>query len=229
VVFDADGPRLVEVTPAAPLGALPYGNYPEHEVSVEPGATVVLYTDGLVERPGEPLGDGIARLIEVLRGAASAEEACDRLARNLVAPGGPRDDVAIVALENTAIPRELRLSLPADPRVLSQVRRVVRRWLRDRGAGDEEVTQITLAISEACANAIEHAYSPAPAAFAVAADTAGDEVTFTVSDTGNWRAPRGQNRGRGLTIMEAAMDDVQVGPTTGGTKIVMRRRLARAR
>jgi anti-sigma regulatory factor (Ser/Thr protein kinase) len=54
---------------------------------------------------------------------------------------------------------------------------------------------------------------------------AGDGVVITIRDAGSWRAPRGEDRGRGLTIIETAMDAVDVNTTANGTEIVMRRRI----
>ncbi|HEY3726163.1 MAG TPA: SpoIIE family protein phosphatase [Solirubrobacteraceae bacterium] len=219
--------RVLEVPPAAPLGAFPYGGSHEHEASLSPGETLVLYTDGLVERPRVPLSTSIDRLCKVLRGADSAEEACEQAIDHFVPAGGPRDDVAIVAVQNGRVPIELRMRLPADPRVLADVRHALRRWLRDRGADRKATTETTLAVNEACTNAIEHAYSPAPAEFELRASAIDGEVTIVVSDSGRWRAPRGSHRGRGLAIIDAAMDEVEVNSTTVGTDILMRRRLKR--
>jgi hypothetical protein len=47
-----------------------------------------------------------------------------------------------------------------------------------------------------------------------------------VRDTGQWRAPRGSNRGRGTAIMESASDVVAIGRGAQGTEVVIRRRLA---
>ena len=102
---------------------------------------------------------------------------------------------------------------------------MLRRWLRHQGADDAQTMEITLAVSEACTNAIEHAYSPAPAEFTLHAAAVDGEVTFVVTDAGRWRAPRGQDRGRGLTIIRAAMDDVEVNSSETGTEIVMHRKL----
>ena len=86
---------------------------------------------------------------------------------------------------------------------------------------------MTIAVSEACANAIEHAYAPVPGHVRAPRGRRTDgEITMTVRDGGRWRAPRGQNRGRGLSIIVAAMDDVQIDRTAEGTEIVMRRRIA---
>ena len=115
--------------------------------------------------------------------------------------------------------------LPAAPHILSEARYSLRRWLRHGGATDAESAEITMAVSEACTNAVEHAYSPAPAAFTLAARRSGDEVVITVRDGGQWRPPRGSNRGRGLTIIKAAMDAVQINTTAKGTEITMQRRL----
>ena len=227
VIVAADRTRLLEVPPCAPLGAYPYGTCHEHELRLEADELLVMYTDGLVERRGQPLNDGLDELLEVLAGVGSAEEACLAAIGSLGGADGPRDDIAIVALHNQPIPAELELELPAVPSVLAHVRRLMRRWLRDRGAGSSEIVEMTMAVSEACANAVEHAYSPAPHVFRVQARTEGAEVIVAVRDTGRWRAPRGRNRGRGLTIIEAAMDTVRVSSTSDGTEIVMRRMLDR--
>jgi len=227
VVVGANGGRIVDITPSAPLGAFSYGRVQEQELVLRPGETLVFYTDGLVERPGTPLTDSIDTLLEVVSDAASVDDLCRRAVERLVPPGGLRDDVAIVAIQNTEIDNELDLHLPADPKILSEIRLVLRRWLRHHGANDSETLEITLAVSEACTNAIEHAYSPAPAQFTVRATALDELLTFTVADAGSWRAPRGRDRGRGLTIIRAAMDEVEVNSSDTGTEIIMQRKIAR--
>jgi len=100
--------------------------------------------------------------------------------------------------------------------------------LRAEGASAEAVAEITIAVSEACANAVEHAYGPGRGTFAVEAGRSGDDALITVSDRGHWRPPRGENRGRGLTIMQAAMDEVDVTMGESGTRVRMRRRIGSA-
>jgi anti-sigma regulatory factor (Ser/Thr protein kinase)/putative methionine-R-sulfoxide reductase with GAF domain len=216
---------VLDVQPGPPLGAFPYGSCPELELTVGTGEMIVMYTDGLVERRGNALARGIDELLDLVSGGASAEHACRLAMEGLVPPEGLDDDLAIVALHNTPVPAELRLRLAASPEVLSDVRAIMRRWLRARGAEAEELTEITLAVGEACANAIEHAYSPAPASFELEATETDGEVAITVRDVGRWRAARGENRGRGLDIIEAAMTELALTPTDAGTEVVMRRRL----
>jgi serine phosphatase RsbU (regulator of sigma subunit) len=74
------------------------GRRSDHTVVLEPGASVVFYTDGLIERRGRSLDDGFARLLEVLGGHAAedAEALCERLA---ALRGEARDDdVALLVL-----------------------------------------------------------------------------------------------------------------------------------
>jgi anti-sigma regulatory factor (Ser/Thr protein kinase)/putative methionine-R-sulfoxide reductase with GAF domain len=227
LVVRSDGVTVVDVIPAPPLGAIPYGSCTEVEVTVGPGEMVMLYTDGLVERRAVPLSDSIDLLRGIVAGANSAEEICRVAFDQLIPEGGPRDDVAIVALKNGEIPAELDMRLAADPHMLADIRRILRRWLRAGGADDRDTVEITLAVSEACTNAIEHAYSPAPADFHLHASMIDGEARVVVSDAGRWRAPRGANRGRGLKIIETAMDEVAVNAAASGTQIVMTRRLGR--
>jgi anti-sigma regulatory factor (Ser/Thr protein kinase)/putative methionine-R-sulfoxide reductase with GAF domain len=227
VVISASDVRLLEVNPAPPLGAFPYGRCPEHQLSLGTGEILLLYTDGLVERRGVSLTVGMEALARTVRGAESPRDACARAVAGMVPVFGLRDDVAIVGLQNAQVPDELHLTLPAEPRTLAQVRRILRRWLTERGAGEVEVSEMTIAVSEACANAIEHAYAPSPATFELHGWRQNGEIMLTVRDGGRWRSPRGQNRGRGLSVMVAAMDDVDIDRTAAGTEVVMRRRIAR--
>ena len=100
-----------------------------------------------------------------------------------------------------------------------------RRWLQRHGADEDETYDITVACQEACANAVEHAYAPGPAGFDVEAEHAGGEIRLTVRDRGHWRDARGTHRGRGLPIMEALMDTVDIQHSADGTAVQMRRAL----
>jgi anti-sigma regulatory factor (Ser/Thr protein kinase) len=228
IVANGDA-SVVDLTPGAPLGGFPYGGCPEQELWLRTGDTIVLYTDGLVERRGIPLSQGMDELAAVVREARSPEHACQLAVERMVPAEGLEDDLAIVALCSTVVPEELHLELSADPDVLSRVRRHLRRWLRERGAVEPLISEVALAANEACANAIEHAYPPGPASFELDARTTGadeaTEVVITVRDRGRWRPPRGESRGRGLTIIDGAMDSLDINPTPNGTEIVMRRRL----
>jgi anti-sigma regulatory factor (Ser/Thr protein kinase) len=217
--------RTLAIEPAPPLGSFAYIRIEQHHMLLAPGETLVLYTDGLIERPGCPLDTSIEDLLGLMSGATSAESACVLAVEQFVPPEGLRDDVAIVAVENSPIPEQLRLRLPAVATVLAPLRRGVRRWLRSRGAREPDLTEIAMALNEACANAIEHAYSPSPAEFSLEATVEDWVVTIVVTDQGRLREPRGQGRGRGLIMVRAAMDEVEVTSGESGTTVLMRRKL----
>jgi serine phosphatase RsbU (regulator of sigma subunit) len=115
VVASAGHLPPVLIRPDGRLGLLPVGCSPpfgleappavEHSVRVAPGSTLFLYTDGLVERPGLAIEDGIESLLEVLSGAGSAcgplDELCEKALANRPAETEPSDDIALLALRWT--------------------------------------------------------------------------------------------------------------------------------
>jgi anti-sigma regulatory factor (Ser/Thr protein kinase)/putative methionine-R-sulfoxide reductase with GAF domain len=229
LVISAEGEaRLLDVRPAPPLGALPFAQFEETHGRLEEGDALALYTDGLVELRGVPLPETLERLrtaAEAPAAGASADGLCDTLLDAMVPERAADDDIAVVALRRLPVPSALHLRLAAEPDVLARMRRTLRRWLHAHRAGEPDVQAITLACGEACANAIEHAYPPGPASFELHAEVADGAVTLTVRDHGGWRAPRGEHRGRGLELMEAIMDDLEVRRSDGGTEIRMRKEL----
>ncbi len=227
LVIDPDGrARYLQVSGDVALGVSRAWRYREHEAALPAGSTIVLYTDGVVERRGEPLDDGLERLRRVAeRGHPDVEALCDAILEELVA--GPSDDVAVLAARLEPLGDRLTTSWPAQADVLSGIRQLLRRWLRHHGARDDEAYDIVVACQEACANAIEHAYAPGDEAFTLDASVTAGVVEITIRDHGRWRAARGRHRGRGMPIMETLMDAVHVEQTPDGTAVVLRRRLGR--
>ncbi|MFJ2093247.1 PP2C family protein-serine/threonine phosphatase [Streptomyces sp. NPDC087901] len=84
-----------------PLGARPeHVPRPEATTTFANGATLVLYTDGLVERRTEDIDTGLARLADSLvrHGQAEPEDLADALLADLLPPGGNTDDTALVII-----------------------------------------------------------------------------------------------------------------------------------
>jgi anti-sigma regulatory factor (Ser/Thr protein kinase) len=228
ILRDDGAATFLEHLPSVPLGVLPYGRYRVFEGPLGPGAGVLLYTDGLVERRGVALGDGLERLREAVGSAPhDAEALCDHVLGQVLPDGPPGDDVALLALRNAPIggPR-LHLALPADPDELSVIRHTLERWLESANVTERDAYRITLATNEACMNAIEHARGRTD--FEVDAAISGDDVDVTVRDQGRWRSPRPSGvGGRGLDMMRELMDAVEVTPADGGTLVHMRRSVKR--
>jgi anti-sigma regulatory factor (Ser/Thr protein kinase) len=133
--------------------------------------------------------------------------------------------VAVLAARLLALPDRLQRRWPADARVLRDVRDVMRRWLAKWNVAEDAAFDITVAVHEACTNAIDHAYGPGGGEFELDATEKDGAIVVSVHDSGGWRDPRGSGRGRGLPIMRALMDSVEVSRREGGTTVVVRRAL----
>ena len=218
--------HFLEGDRSVPLGVLPFPSFEENSVRIEPGGAVVLYTDGLVERPGEHIDEGLERLAGIVRDApAEPERLCDYMLEQLVPADGAPDDVALLALQNLPMGDTFKVELPTQPEALASMRSLLRRWLGHAEGSEQEIAEITTACGEAATNAIEHAGAGGSMPFEVGGRLEGREIQLTVRDFGSWRAPREGDQGRGLSLMRALMDSVEVEPGGEGTTVTLRRRL----
>lgn len=193
-------------------------------VEVTPGAGFCFYTDGLVERRGVPLDDGLERLRQTVT-AGSAESVCAAIMSAMIGDTTAEDDVAILLMRRLG-PAELGpldMRMPAVPASLHPLRAALRRWLTEAGVGWEDVTDILLATGEAVANAVEHAYGPRGGTVHLHVAREGGEVVATIVDAGQWRSPRGKHRGRGLALLDGAADAVHIERSHSGTRVVLRK------
>ena len=227
VIDPAGSARFLEEGRSVPLGAHAGTHYREAVVQLEPGSTIVLYTDGLIERRGSSLNEGLERLVSEASGRpADPESLCDRLIGSLVGKEPPPDDVALLAAHVVTVPDErLELELPCRPTTLAPLRRMLRHWLSGVRASPVELQDILVAVSEAATNAIEHAYGPIEASYRVEGWRSEDRVTVTVTDSGSWRERRGVGRGRGTHLMRGLMDGFELHASGAGTVVELERRL----
>jgi serine phosphatase RsbU (regulator of sigma subunit) len=81
------------------LGVDPRQPRTDHGTVLAPGSTVLLYTDGLVERRDRDIDDGTRALVDALAQCAGLplDELCDRLLERLFLPDA-EDDVAVLAV-----------------------------------------------------------------------------------------------------------------------------------
>jgi GAF domain-containing protein/anti-sigma regulatory factor (Ser/Thr protein kinase) len=208
------------------LGASEIGSFPAQSHPLPAGTTVMLYTDGLVESRGASIDVGLERLRVLAEGVSEPEALCVAATDQLV-PESPDDDIAMIAARLKPVDERLSGTWPAEKDVLVDVRLVLRRWLHAHGADEGESYDIVVACQEACANAVEHAYGPGPRSFDLQATFVDGRVIVTVRDHGRWRPPRGTHRGRGLAMMRALMEHVEVTHTDEGTVVVLERSLQR--
>ena len=130
-------------------------------------------------------------------------------------------------------PSPLAVDLVADSTVLRDVRRLVRDWARSAALDADTTDDLLLAVGEAAANAVEHAYGGTPGRLRVDATVVGGErVAVTVADEGRWRtAPADPGfRGRGLQLLrELSAGSVAVERGTQGTVVRLAIPLSTAR
>lgn len=126
------------------------------------------------------------------------------------------------APERIAGPGPLRITMPAAADELGPMRRTVARWARSAGLGESLSTDLQLAVGEAVANGVEHAYRDAsPGTVEIALELQDDAVAARVSDRGHWRRPPALPgyRGRGLAMIRALARDVRIRPGVRGTVV----------
>jgi anti-sigma regulatory factor (Ser/Thr protein kinase) len=207
-----------------PIGALSDATYPTLEGELGPGSRLLLYTDGLVEDRSVGIDIGLAELTgDVAKPVDHVEDLLDTLLAK-AARRTRRDDIALLALQATE-PQEFVLRLPAEPTRLSVLRRRLEDFLTAHDVPETDRFDLTVAVSEAAANAIEHPVDPAEAVITVEASIEDRVVSVTVTDTGRWRPAESAGfRGRGLALI-GALTELSVARTEEGTSVTLRRRL----
>lgn len=120
----------------------------------------------------------------------------------------------------------MEIEIPAHPSVLAGLRRRLRAWLELRGLNEADRADAVLAISEACNNAVEHAYENNEGTIDLLIEHDGDSLRITIDDHGAWRPVRpSPDRGRGSSIMRSVMDRADIAHDDNGTRVTLERRL----
>ena len=234
--------RFLPGTGGTPLGTS--GSFPVRADRLAPGDLILLYSDGILERPGRSLTGSSSELAHVAAdsaagralhdpGATGAERACTQTVELLVRATGHTDDITLLAAQRVDPPGRLDLALPAEPRSLRRWRAEIGGWLASLGASEDDVFRLQHAFGELLTNAIEHAFDadarPEDAAVRMHAELDPEgTVEATISDRGRWREPvRRSQRGRGLALTTQLVESVRVAPAAEGTEATVRHPLTR--
>jgi PAS domain S-box-containing protein len=214
---------------SVPLGVQKTGPRPQASKVLSPSSTLMLYTDGLVERREDVIDNGIHRAGEVLAETieAPADIVADAVLDRLAPEGGFDDDVAIVVYRRPPAP--LEIDVPATADQLSHIRHRITRWLYATGIPDDLAGDIVLVVNEACTNSIEHGYrGKALGRMVVCAEAKGRGISIRIADFGSWKLPdtTQRTRGRGVPLMRAVSGDVVLDGTADGTTVTMNFELA---
>jgi len=218
---------FAQVDAGPPLGILDNYVYSDAGVDVPPGACLVLYTDGLIERRGEPITAGLARMLDAVSEHSSddPEALCDRLLD--VFGDGIDDDVALLVARFAASVRfskaataPFRASIRSDTTELPRLRGDLDAWLAGNGISEWTRFAVVTAVNEAATNSVLHANALSHEPIAVEVTASGSAATAVVEDRGVWRSTP-HTSGRGIELMRLLMERVSI--TTGheGTTVTL--------
>ncbi|MEU0272796.1 SpoIIE family protein phosphatase [Streptomyces sp. NPDC006307] len=241
----ADGTVVQRPTAGGlPLGIVADTDYPTTRLTLEPGETLMICTDGLLETGGHDLESGWARIRKLLEqhdGADGLEVLADSLVQAVHGPGshyttGPfadrrEDDIAVLLLSRTpggaaqrvAVRRTALTVAQAEPERIAAGRRQLRELLHD-WADPEQVDAAVLMVSEMLTNVLVHTDGDA----LLVAEATGEhgerllrvEVADASDELPHKRRPGEMaSSGRGLLLMEMLAQAWGVDPRGEGKSI----------
>lgn len=234
--------RYVEPSGAGPLGS--GTGFPVLTETLEVGDAILLYSDGLIERPGRPLGASTAEFADLAASIAAGtggfvldapdrpiDRLCSETLELLLRSTGYSDDVTLLAAQRRTPAPPLHITSDATIHAARGIRTQLRRWLSEVGADATDISDVVHAISEFVENAVEHGYGvDVPDGVVVEAELSGDgRLRATVVDHGHWKDHREgeKGRGRGLAMAEALVTESHVSHGGDGTTATLTHRLTR--
>ncbi|MEU7035539.1 SpoIIE family protein phosphatase [Streptomyces sp. NPDC046237] len=237
-----DGTVLLRPTAGGlPLGIVPDTDYPTTRFTLEPGETLMMCTDGLLETGGHDLDSGWERIRALLEGHAddSLEDLADSLVEAVHGPGshhttGPladrrEDDIALllVSRQGPAVreaPRRTMMTIAqAEPERIAAARQHMRQLLHD-WRDEDQLDSAVLMVSEMVTNVLIHTDGDALLVAEVTCDEDARRLRVEVSD-GSDELPHRRHpgemasSGRGLVLMEMLAHAWGVDPRGEGKSI----------
>ncbi|WP_228976038.1 SpoIIE family protein phosphatase [Streptomyces sp. DH12] len=246
-VLMADGTVMIRSAEGGlPLGIVPDTDYPTTRLTLEPGDTLLLCTDGLLETGGHDMETGWLRVRKLLEEYDPATEDLEVLADSLVhavhGPGshhttGPladrrEDDIAVLLLSRAAAgpagrqapPRRTVLTVAqAEPERIAGVRRQLRELLHD-WADEDQVDSAVLMVSEMVTNVLVHTDGDALLVAEATGEQGARRLRVEVADASDELPHRRRpgemaSSGRGVLLMEMLAHAWGVDPRGDGKSI----------
>jgi PAS domain S-box-containing protein len=217
-------PTLLADARSVPLAVQRKDSRPQTCVVLPPGSTLMLYTDGLVERREVSIDEGIARVSATVAGGMNlpVDAVADAVLAEMAPPMGYDDDIAIVIYRHPCPPLMIEMAAAADE--LSDLRHQFGEWMRAAAIPEGTIADIVLAVNEAAANSIEHAYrGHEPGKVRIEAENDGARIYVRIIDKGSWKPASTDSgvRGRGLVLIRAVSDRLEMDCTPSGTTVNM--------
>jgi serine phosphatase RsbU (regulator of sigma subunit)/anti-sigma regulatory factor (Ser/Thr protein kinase) len=200
------------------------GDRPVTRLRLEVGDILLAFTDGLLERRGEDLGDGEGRLLEVLAatGPGSPRRVAQHVVDAMVETSAQEDDTAVLAVGlSPADHRRASVVVPPMPESVKAARDWTRAQLAEWGVPEGTGHTVVTCISELITNSVLHAGTESH----LGLDLDSGRVSVTVADSGNRGEPllTGAEamavRGRGLSLVKAISDAFGAHRTSAGTTV----------
>ena len=207
----------------------------------------MLYTDGIIERPGRAPHQATVELSRV--GADSAagrirpedrgqpvsatpQRVCRQTLELLTRATGHRDDITLLAAQPHPPVKALAGSIGAAPDDLTLLRAAVTTWFAELGVDAGATVALQHALGEVMTNAVEHAQpdsvDPAHQVTVNGRLSPDGALELRVADQGQWRTPRDTpHRGMGLKVAERFVDRMEFDRTEHGTTVVLIRAVER--
>ncbi|MGA5302262.1 SpoIIE family protein phosphatase [Nucisporomicrobium flavum] len=212
--------ELVSLPPGAPLGL--GGSWRTTTVRLDPGDTILMFSDGVVERRDRTLSAGLEALVAATAEAASGDPRNLCSLATAAVSGRTDDDVAVLAVERAvALSRSATMLVPAEPTGPSRVRQWMTNRLRDWAVPEPVIGAAILCTSELTTNALLHAGTPAQ----VHIDLSAERLLVSVADEGTRgsvtraRTDTLSSRGRGLGLIEELSDTWGTDPAVRGSTV----------
>ena len=163
---------------------------PEVRLALPRRATLVAYTDGVVERRDQVIDEGIERLaaaLSAMDAGTSASELADRLVHDVAEVTAADDDIALLVMRLRDVPAVVDIELAAgDTEIVAETCRRLRPWLVARGVGESDRDEALRDVGDALR---DHADPPEPYGLRLRVELEGGEVRATVGE-GTVRAVR---------------------------------------
>ncbi|MCX4385519.1 SpoIIE family protein phosphatase [Micromonospora peucetia] len=212
--------EYLDVPAGAPLGL--GCRPPTVTVRFAPGDTLLLFSDGVVERRWQDLTTGLDALADAVAGAGSGDPRALCAVATAAVPGATEDDVAVLAVEHALRPsRSTSMEVPAEPTAPSRVRHWMTAQLTEWQVPESIIGAAVLCTSELTTNALLHAGTAAR----VEIDLSPERLLVSVADSGTrGTVTRAQtdtlsSRGRGLGLIEELSDAWGTDPTLRGSTV----------
>ncbi|HET7388848.1 MAG TPA: SpoIIE family protein phosphatase [Nocardioidaceae bacterium] len=199
---------------------------------------LLLYSDGLVERPDRSAAQSTVEIAQVVGDAylgqnftqtarRTVDRVCELGLELLTRLTGYSDDITVIAAQRVPKIAPLQISLAAEPAAIGRVRSQVADWLDPIEVRSLDQMTVQHAIGELGTNVVEHAYHDGHGEVEVRVEL--DErgyLVATVADGGKWVKPSGSD-GRGLGMVGGLVDEFSLDHADTGTTARVRHRLSR--